>query len=254
MSGDPQLEDILASHCQPHPVPEGLREAIRAWARCPPQSPPPLAPPQRYALEGDLGEGGMGAVSLVRDRVLGRAVALKRLHRSLSGRPDILMRFVEEAQVTAQLEHPGILPLYDLGQLSDGQWYYTMPVIRGRTLAHVIADAHDQGPPSAPARRHLVGSSCGSARRWPTPTGAGSSTGTSNPPISWWAITARSQSSTGGSPSCCGTPRVTAPRCRSSGPEAGRWRRRWARWRARPVWPWRSPGLRNELAGSCSAT
>ena len=208
MSDDPRLEEILTSHCRPHPIPEGLLEALRDWARgpgedmtpralaptpgppptasmsalisppsldrtwgpdtappslvepatrgaAPPRSPPAL--PERYTFEGALGAGGMGTVSRVRDRVLGRAVALKRLHNHLSPWSDILARFVEEAQVTAQLEHPGILPLYDLGQLSDGQWYYTMPVVRGHTLAHAIARAHQRGPLTAPSRRHLVG-------------------------------------------------------------------------------------------------
>jgi len=118
---------------------------------------PPGPLPERYALEGALGAGGMGSVLLVRDRLLGRAVAFKRLHAALSGRADLLQRFVEEAQVTAQLEHPGILPLYDLGQLADGQWYYTTPIVRGHTLAEVIRRAHDSGPLDPPALRHLVG-------------------------------------------------------------------------------------------------
>ncbi len=94
--------------------------------------------PERYSEESVLGKGGMGVVVLALDRDLGRSVAVKKLNVG-KGEAATLDRFLREAQVTAQLEHPGILPVYDLGADESGRFYYVMRLVRGdRTLRRVI--------------------------------------------------------------------------------------------------------------------
>jgi serine/threonine-protein kinase len=86
--------------------------------------------------------GGMGEVRRVWDRALNRTVALKALRSDLAEREDLALRFLEEAQATAQLEHPGIVPIYEVGRLPDGRPFFTMKEIRGRTLLEVIEEVH----------------------------------------------------------------------------------------------------------------
>lgn len=93
-----------------------------------------LAPEERYKIEDLLGEGGMAQVWRVHDRTLNRTVAMKMLHNTLRVRAHSLQRFREEAQVCAQLQHPGIVPIHEIGQLSDGRMYFTMQEVRGHTL------------------------------------------------------------------------------------------------------------------------
>jgi len=90
--------------------------------------------PEKYTILGDLGEGGMGKVYLAYDQDLRRRVALKVVRVSDSKH---IRRFLEEAQVMAQLHHPNIVPVHEVG-LTQGKPYYTMPVIRGRTLSDVL--------------------------------------------------------------------------------------------------------------------
>jgi serine/threonine-protein kinase len=96
----------------------------------------------RYERVELLGKGGMGEVWRVRDRELNRSVAMKVL------RPDVLRssrglaRFREEAQVASQLQHPGIIPIHDLGRLPDGRVWFTMKEVRGRTLEELLQDHH----------------------------------------------------------------------------------------------------------------
>jgi serine/threonine-protein kinase len=99
--------------------------------------------PSRYLDLGLIGRGGMGEVRQVRDLELNRVVAMKILHAELESHEPTVARFVEEAQATAQLEHPGIVPVHELGRLSDGRLYFTMKKVRGRTLADVIQEVHE---------------------------------------------------------------------------------------------------------------
>lgn len=91
-------------------------------------------PEKRYLDLGRIGIGGMGEVRRVRDTVLNRFVAMKVLRPELSGKRAAVRRFVAEAQATAQLQHPGMVPVHDLGQLADGRWYFTMKELEGDTL------------------------------------------------------------------------------------------------------------------------
>ncbi len=98
---------------------------------------------ERYEVLGPLGEGGMSTVWRVEDRALHRGMALKLMRPELLRRPESRARFVEEAQLTAQLQHPGILPVHELGELPDGRAWFTMKEVYGRTLRQVLREAHD---------------------------------------------------------------------------------------------------------------
>ena len=92
---------------------------------------------------GLLGMGGLGEVRKVRDISLGRSVAMKLLHEEYHHNEAIVARFIEEAQVTAQLQHPGIAPVHEIGRTRDGRLYFTMKEIRGRTLRDAIEEVHE---------------------------------------------------------------------------------------------------------------
>ncbi len=106
------------------------------------QREPPPAP--HLEVVGALGMGGMGEVLRVFDHRLRRTMAMKVLRHHLAARPDIRARFVEEAQATAQLTHPGIIPVHELGTLPDGRPYFTMKEVEGTTLADVMAAGQKQ--------------------------------------------------------------------------------------------------------------
>jgi WD40 repeat protein len=92
----------------------------------------------RYDVEREIGRGGMGRVYRVHDRQLGRTLAMKVLDpRAVD--EHLLARFLEEARLTSQLDHPGIVPVHDVGELEDGRVFYTMPLVDGRTLDEVLA-------------------------------------------------------------------------------------------------------------------
>jgi serine/threonine-protein kinase len=100
-----------------------------------------IAPPShetRYQPGRLLGEGGMGAVSMARDRQIGRNVAIKVIKPEWVGDERTTARFVREARVQGQLEHPSIVPVYDLGVDATGALYFCMKRVRGTTLEEVI--------------------------------------------------------------------------------------------------------------------
>jgi serine/threonine protein kinase len=96
----------------------------------------------RYTLARVHAQGGIGEVWLARDVDLGREVALKQLLPHRAGSPPILARFLEEAKITGQLEHPGIIPVYELARRPDGAPFYTMRFARGRTLSEAVREYH----------------------------------------------------------------------------------------------------------------
>jgi serine/threonine-protein kinase len=93
----------------------------------------------RYQLVGEIARGGMGAVLKGRDTDLGRDLAVKVLLEAHRARPEMVRRFVDEAQIGGQLQHPGIVPVYELGTFGDRRPYFTMKLVRGRTLASLLA-------------------------------------------------------------------------------------------------------------------
>ena len=88
---------------------------------------------------GEIARGGMGVVIKGHDTDLGRDIAVKVLDQKLCDRMDVVQRFVEEAQIGGQLQHPGIVPVYELGLMEDERPYFTMKLVKGRTLAALIA-------------------------------------------------------------------------------------------------------------------
>jgi len=96
----------------------------------------------RYVLGKELGRGGGGSVMRAYDRDLGRNVAMKILtgHENDSDdqKREKLARFIAEAQATGQLEHPNIIPIYDIGVMPDGKLFYTMKEIRRHSLREVV--------------------------------------------------------------------------------------------------------------------
>jgi serine/threonine protein kinase len=93
---------------------------------------------QRYTRGEPLGAGGMGVVQAWRDRATGREVAIKTIRGS--GEGTAALRFVREARVQAQLEHPSIVPVYDVGVDPGGALYFTMKRVRGHSLQRVLHD------------------------------------------------------------------------------------------------------------------
>ncbi|MDP6932339.1 MAG: serine/threonine-protein kinase, partial [Myxococcota bacterium] len=139
-----QEEDVDDDATQDNQLPIGIAEVTI-----------PVAPPQRihgpdvstrYQDLGVLGSGGMGVVRRVFDRDLNRMLAMKILRPELMKRPRVVKRFLDEAQATAQLEHPSIVPIYDVGLFPDKRPYFTMMELQGRTLLDVIHEVHEASP------------------------------------------------------------------------------------------------------------
>jgi eukaryotic-like serine/threonine-protein kinase len=104
------------------------------------EMPDPSDRSARLQLFGEIARGGMGAVLKGRDADLGRDLAVKVLLDVHRDRPELVRRFVEEAQITGQLQHPGIVPVYELGAFADRRPYLAMKLVKGRTLAALLAD------------------------------------------------------------------------------------------------------------------
>ena len=135
----PELSPILAS-----PSARGLRRrrwrgiryCLRARRRRRPRPGDRFVPIRAHA------RGGIGQVWVARDCELQREVALKVILPRFADREDQRARFVIEAEVTGNLEHPGIVPVYSLGRNAEGRPYYAMRFIRGESLSAAIRDFH----------------------------------------------------------------------------------------------------------------
>lgn len=103
-------------------------------------TPESLKKSRNYEVGAEVARGGMGAILSARDRNLHRTVAMKVIPPDAPVSESQLLRFVEEAQVTAQLEHPGIVPVHELGVDERGQIFYTMKLVKGETLKQVLND------------------------------------------------------------------------------------------------------------------
>ncbi len=115
-----------------------------------------LVPPRepgdsRYTLTRMHAEGGLGRVWLARDRDLRRGVALKEIRPDRAANPELWRRFLKEAQITSQLEHPNIVPVYELARRrEDDQPFYTMRFVRGQSLLGAIREFHRRRAGKAP--------------------------------------------------------------------------------------------------------
>lgn len=97
----------------------------------------------RYQLHGEIARGGMGAIIKGRDTDLGRDLAIKVLLEEHKAKPEVIQRFIEEAQIGGQLQHPGIAPIYELGQFSDKRPFFSMKLVKGETLSKLLANRND---------------------------------------------------------------------------------------------------------------
>jgi serine/threonine protein kinase len=108
----------------------------------------------KYRILRELAHGGMGTVYLAEDPDLGRQVAIKVLNAT-DADSDLARRMVREAQIIARLEHPGIVPVHDVGQLADGRVFYAMKLVRGERL-----DEYAAGLPSIKDRLRKFQAAC----------------------------------------------------------------------------------------------
>ena len=136
---DSEGQEAVEQICEAHPEhAQELRQRILILRRLglsrPKASPKPFG---RYELLRELGRGGMGVVYLARDEQLGREVALKALAGPLVTSGRARSRFEREIRAVAQLKHPGIVPIYEVGEADDVP-YFTMEYVEGRTLGHVL--------------------------------------------------------------------------------------------------------------------
>ena len=95
----------------------------------------------RYVDEGQIARGGMGSIRRVFNHNLLRREAMKCLDPKVAEDENELLRFIEEAQITAQLDHPNIPAVHDLGQRADGQHFFNMKLVRGKTLEQMLNNA-----------------------------------------------------------------------------------------------------------------
>jgi serine/threonine protein kinase len=97
----------------------------------------------RYRLAEEIARGGMGSVLRAHDTVLGRDLAVKVLLEEHQNNTAIVQRFIEEAQIGGQLQHPGIPPVLELGRFPDGRPFIAMKLVKGRTLAALLGECTD---------------------------------------------------------------------------------------------------------------
>ncbi|AKT36388.1 protein kinase [Chondromyces crocatus] len=109
---------------------------------------------QRYEVKELLGEGGMGEVFLSTDRLIGRDVAVKVMRAEYMENHEVRARFEREARVQGQLEHPAVVPVYDLGIQENGEAFFTMKRVHGETLEDII-DGLAEGDPELSAKYSL---------------------------------------------------------------------------------------------------
>ncbi|HET6162839.1 MAG TPA: protein kinase [Planctomycetota bacterium] len=135
---DAELDRLLAAaFARPSPSAEAVAPA--------PDRPldEPTDVSDRYVVLGELGRGGVGVVLRGRDRELERDVAIKVLRPEHAAHEALSARFVAEARIGGHLEHPGTVPVYEMGRTKDARPYFTMKLVQGRTLASLLAARAD---------------------------------------------------------------------------------------------------------------
>ena len=135
VAGSPTAEDKL----EHRPTPQTLSQSA----------------PQRFVVIDEIGRGGMGAVVRANDCEIRREVAVKYLLDQSN--PVNKARFIEEAQVTGQLEHPNIVPVHEMGLDGDGRLFFAMKMVRGRSLKEIIDDLRSAADSSVWSLPRLLG-------------------------------------------------------------------------------------------------
>ncbi len=110
----------------------------------------------RYELVDNFAHGGMGNIWKANDQRIHRDVAYKELLPRALKRPRVVERFVQEAQITGQLEHPCIVPIYDLGNKESGEPFYAMKLIHGTEMKDVIEEMHKLSKESVEYKRMFI--------------------------------------------------------------------------------------------------
>ena len=128
--------DDVRSRLGSETVNEVLRSLDRAAAEVPER-----APARDYRIEAEIGRGGMGVVLRAWDQRLRRAVAMKVAQKGDGPR---LARFLREARITGQLQHPGIVPVHELGVNERGEHFFTMPIVHGERLDELFRKAAEE--------------------------------------------------------------------------------------------------------------
>jgi eukaryotic-like serine/threonine-protein kinase len=156
--GDPELQTSLTRVRRNHDSADPDATVSRAQA-----AGTPTAAGVRFRVLRLHRTGGLGAVYVARDEELHREVALKEIRDQHAHDPDSRARFVQEAEITGRLEHPGIIPVYGLGTYDDGRPFYAMRFIKGDNLKDAVARFHQTDVPGrdagerALALRELLG-------------------------------------------------------------------------------------------------
>lgn len=96
--------------------------------------------PSRFRIISRYEQGGLGEILIAHDTQLDRDVAVKQIRPMWLEHDEAKARFIQEAEVTGRLEHPGVVPVYAMGNWSDGRPFYAMRFIQGKTLKKVIAE------------------------------------------------------------------------------------------------------------------
>jgi serine/threonine protein kinase/tetratricopeptide (TPR) repeat protein len=122
---------------------DGIGRAVRTDRPKPDEAILVEVNPGHYEIKGEFARGGMGRVLLARDRRLNRTVANKELHANAG--PGAPGRFVREAFITARLQHPAIVPVYEAGRWRGGRPFYAMKLVEGHTLDDLLRAAPDIG-------------------------------------------------------------------------------------------------------------
>ncbi|MCY3017973.1 MAG: protein kinase, partial [Planctomycetota bacterium] len=125
----PAVDDGSASQDTMEGLPRPVEKKIEAAIK-------PAATDEKYIVEGEIARGGMGVILKAADRDIRRPVAMKVMLDAKSAKDKA--RFVEEAQVTGQLEHPNIVPIHELGIDAEGRLFFTMKLVKGKSLGDVL--------------------------------------------------------------------------------------------------------------------
>ena len=141
----PELTPMLGRLRKPDAHPPGTDASAEAFAMRLRELAKVLPVEQRMAREGLIARGGMGAIHRVRDLRLERTLALKEMASgSAETHPRESARFYEEAQITSQLDHAGIVPVHECGVDAEGRLYFAMKLVQGRDMREILELARNQ--------------------------------------------------------------------------------------------------------------